>query len=202
MGHSQADKALSHDRILKEAASQIRDSGLESLSVATLMRSAKLTHGAFYAHFASRADLLAHALERALVDGRAASKAATESQRATSHHAFVRGYLSRAHRDARKEGCAIAALASDVARADQGPREVMTPHIESLIAKMASGLEGDEDEALVAVSAMVGGLLLSRVVADPKRSDAILRAVKNSLTARKEPPASTPDGVCGVGGRR
>ena len=74
----------------------------------------------------------------------------------------------------------------------------MTPHIESLIAKMASGLEGDEDEALVAVSAMVGGLLLSRVVADPKRSDAILRAVKNSLTARKEPPASTPDGVCGV----
>lgn len=189
MGHSQADKALSHDRILKEAASQIRDGGLESVSVATLMRSAKLTHGAFYAHFASRSDLLAHALERALVDGRAASKAANESQRGASHQAFVRGYLSRSHRDSRKEGCAIAALASDVARADQGPREVMTPHIESLIAKMASGIEGDEDDALVAVSAMVGGLLLSRVVTDPKRSDAILRAVKNSLTTRKDPPA-------------
>jgi len=62
MGHSQADKARSRERILSQAAEQIRDGGLQSLSVAKLMRSANLTHGGFYGHIASRSELLAHAL--------------------------------------------------------------------------------------------------------------------------------------------
>ena len=70
MGHSQAEKAQSRERILSEAADQVRDAGLESIGVGKLMRSAGLTHGGFYNHFESRADLLAQALERALVDGR------------------------------------------------------------------------------------------------------------------------------------
>lgn len=193
MGYSQADKALSHERILKEAAAQIRDGGLESVSVSKLMRSAELTHGGFYGHFGSRSDLLAHALERALVDGAAAFRTAADTQRPTSHAAFIRSYLSRAHRDSRMEGCAIAALASDVARADQNSRDVMTPHVERFISRVATALDGDDDEAMFAVSALVGGLLLSRVVTDPKRSDAILRAVKSKLASSPTPREAGPD---------
>ena len=40
MGHSQADKAQSRERILRKAADAVRDTGLESISVAKLMRSA------------------------------------------------------------------------------------------------------------------------------------------------------------------
>src|SRR5215469_6519208 len=78
MGHSQAEKAASRERILAAASAQIRAEGLESLSVGRLMAEAGLTHGGFYGHFRSRADLLAQALERALVDGEGGAKAADE----------------------------------------------------------------------------------------------------------------------------
>src|ERR1700722_20781608 len=110
MGHSQSDKAASRERILALASAQIRQQGLESLSVGKLMQKAGLTHGGFYGHFASRSDLLAKALERALVDGAGAARAAAQD-RAPRFAALVRSYLSRAHRDAPETGCAIAALA-------------------------------------------------------------------------------------------
>ena len=185
MGHSQSDKAQSRERILTEAAAQIREGGLESVSVARLMRSVNLTHGGFYGHFASRSELLAEALERALADGAAASRAAAAPLRAAGTDALVRSYLSRSHRDSRKQGCAVAALASDVARADEPVRAVMAAHLERFIARVAASQGSDEDEAMLTVSALVGGLLLSRVLTDPKRSDALLRAVKNGLTRPK-----------------
>ena len=71
MGHSQAEKALSRERILAEASRQVRDGGLESVSVGALMKSVGLTHGGFYGHFESRETLLVEALERALLESEA-----------------------------------------------------------------------------------------------------------------------------------
>ena len=98
-----------------------------------------------------------------------------------SFSGIVRGYLSRTHRDARDSGCAIAALVSDVARADDASREVMTEHIETFVETVATALNGDEERAIMAVSAMVGALALARVVADPARSNAILKVVRDQL---------------------
>jgi len=185
MGHSQADKAQSRERILRKAADAVRDTGLESVSVGKLMRSVDLTHGGFYNHFGSRSDLLAQALERALVEG---GKLATASMKpgdaARSYETRVKGYLSRAHRDARTEGCAIAALASDVARADDASRAVMSAHIDELVGQLAQSLNShDEGEAMLAVSAMVGAVVLARVQADPKKSDLLLKSVRDRLLA-------------------
>jgi len=178
MGHSQADKALNRERILAEASRRVRDGGLESVSVGSLMKSVGLTHGGFYGHFESREALLAEALERALLEGEA--KAGANGAPA-SFCAIVRGYLSRTHRDSRDSGCAVAALVSDVARADAGPREIMSDHVETFIGTVAEALGGDDERAILAVSAMVGALALSRVVADPARSDAILKGVRDHL---------------------
>ena len=52
MGRSQADKAESHARIVRTAASRFRESGIEGMGVADLMKEAGLTHGGFYRHFA------------------------------------------------------------------------------------------------------------------------------------------------------
>jgi TetR/AcrR family transcriptional repressor of nem operon len=174
MGHSQADKARSRERILSQAAEQIRDGGLESLSVGKLMRSANLTHGGFYGHFASRSELLAFALERAMEDGKAAFEA-SRGNATPDYEKAVRSYLSRPHRDSRTTGCAIAALAGDVARADEPVRETMSAHIERFI-----------DRIDTAVSAMIGALVVSRVMADEKRSDAVLAAAKRQLLSMQE----------------
>ena len=184
MGHSQAEKAQNRERILSEAARQIREGGLESLSVATLMGRVNLTHGGFYGHFASRSELIAQALERALCEGEGKARASDDPDRQATASAMAKSYLSRAHRDAPDTGCAIAALISDVGRADAHCRAVMEPHIETFIAKAARVLGSEsEDEAILAVSAMVGALAISRVVTDPKRSDAILRMVRDAVIA-------------------
>ncbi|WP_454743593.1 TetR/AcrR family transcriptional regulator [Cupriavidus necator] len=186
MGHSQADKLRSRERILSEAAEQIRDGGLESVSVGKLMRRANLTHGGFYGHFASRADLLAHALERALDDGTAAFEA-KKGNTPPDYAATVKSYLSRKHRDSRTTGCAIAALAGDVARAEEPAREVMSAHIEQFVARIDKALGGDHPEkALFAVSALIGALVVSRVMADEKHSDAVLAVAKRELLALEE----------------
>ena len=185
MGHSQADKAHSRERILRKAADAVRDTGLESVSVGKLMRSADLTHGGFYNHFGSRSDLLAQALERALVEGAKTATAGIKPGDAPrSYETRVRGYVSRAHRDARTSGCAIAALASDVARADDASRAVMSAHIDEFVAQLAQSLhDHDEGDAMLAVSAMVGAVLLARVQTDPKKSDALLKSVRDHLLA-------------------
>ncbi|MDM0117850.1 TetR/AcrR family transcriptional regulator [Variovorax sp. J22R133] len=186
MGHSQADKAKNRDRILTEAATQIREEGLESLSVNKLMQSVNLTHGGFYGHFASRSDLVAHALERALVDGEGTARAASNG-RPRSFSTMVRGYLSRTHRDSRSSGCAISALISDVGRADDRSRAVMSAHIEDYISALGGALGKDDDaQAMVAVSALIGALTISRVLADQKRSDALLKAVRDHLCAMQD----------------
>ncbi|MGY3483880.1 TetR/AcrR family transcriptional repressor of nem operon [Bradyrhizobium sp. USDA 4011] len=184
MGHSQADKARSRERILNEAATQIRDKGLDALSIGSLMQQAKLTHGGFYGHFASRSELIAAALEQALTLGEASARASRDPDKPVSVNSLVRSYLSRSHRDQPKSGCAIGALISDVGRADAQCRAVMEPHIESFIAKVAEAFGDDDDSgAIVAVSAMVGALAISRVITDPKRSDAILRTVRDAIVA-------------------
>ncbi len=192
MGHSQAEKAHSRERILRQAADQVRDAGLESISVGKLMRSVDLTHGGFYNHFESRSDLLAQALQRALIEGRKSSLAGTDPDAAPrSFEATVRSFVSRAHRDARTSGCAIAALASDVARADESSRAVMSEHIDDFVAQIAQSLRSqDEGDAMLAVSAMIGALLLSRVQVDPKQSDALLKSVRDRLlTLNRAQPA-------------
>jgi TetR/AcrR family transcriptional repressor of nem operon len=151
------------------------------------MGRAGLTHGGFYGHFASREDLLVKALERALADGAGAAHAAGQGQ-ASSFAGFVRSYLSRAHRDAPESGCAIAALAGDVGRAEPEARAVTEAAIERMIASVAGQLGADDEaEAIAAVAAMIGALTISRVITNPKRSDAVLLAVRERLTAQAAP---------------
>lgn len=181
MGHSQEQKARSRERILAHAAKQIRQEGLESLSVGKLMQGAGLTHGGFYGHFASRSDLLTRALEQALLGG-STSFVASSAPGLSRYASIIRSYLSRRHRDAHAEGCAIAALAGDVSRSDQELREITTSHIENFAVGLQDALGGEDDgTALYAVSAMIGALLVSRILTDPAQSNALLEAARREL---------------------
>ena len=60
----------------------------------------------------------------------------------------------------------------------------MAAAIERYIEAVTQALgTGDESEAMFAVSAMVGALALSRAMTDPARSDALLRATRERLSA-------------------
>lgn len=156
------------------------------MSVAKLMKSAGLTHGGFYGHFVSRSELLIHALEQALMDGREAFDA-SRTRSEPSYSDTVRSYLSRKHRDSASSGCAMAALAGDAARADCEIRTPMSEHIEDFVDAIARAMgSNDRDRATFVVSAMIGALIVSRVIVDPSRSDNVLAAVKRELLSRSE----------------
>jgi len=58
MGHSRAEKAETHERIVSLASTRFREKGLTGIGIAELMKEAGLTVGGFYKHFDSRDDLV------------------------------------------------------------------------------------------------------------------------------------------------
>lgn len=185
VGHSRAEKAESRERILEVTARQIRQYGLDSVSIAEIMKAANLTHGGFYGHFPSRAALIAAALERALDRGEATFVAASPTNASTTVKSIVNRYLSPAHRDDTRDGCAIAALSGDVGRAeDDQVRAQMAQRLErsfeDMVKAMGSGPKSDA-AAVTAWCAMVGAVSLSRVFSGSGRSDEILRTVRQAV---------------------
>ena len=63
MSATTSRKELTHDRILDAASRAIRRAGYDGVGLATIMKEAGLTHGGFYARFASRDALLAEATQ-------------------------------------------------------------------------------------------------------------------------------------------
>jgi TetR/AcrR family transcriptional repressor of nem operon len=185
VGHSQAEKAESRERILDVAARQIRQGGLDSVSIAEIMKAANLTHGGFYGHFPSRVALIAAAVERALDRGEASFVASQTPNAAVSVKSIVNRYLAPAHRDDIRDGCAIAALSGDVGRAeDDEVRAQMARRVEQSFEDMAKAMGGGakaEAAAVTAWCAMVGAISLSRVLRGARRSDEILRTVRQSI---------------------
>lgn len=183
MGHSQADKAQSRERIVAAAAKQIREGGLDSLAIGELMRSVNLTHGGFYGHFPSRSALIAAALERAVTDGEAASLAVSSGKGPMTLKSVANSYLSPFHRDHISDGCAVSALASDVARADDEVREILQARLEAFFEATSDLTEGDasRDDALKTWCLMVGGLALARVFRGQATSDDLLRVARNAV---------------------
>jgi len=184
VGHSRAEKAESRERILDVAARQIREGGLDSVSIAEIMKAANLTHGGFYGHFPSRAGLIAAALERALDSGDAKFVAATAARNLTVK-SILNSYLSPAHRDDLSEGCAISALSGDVGRAqDDEIRKQMAERLERSFADMAKAMGGGAEADAAAVTAwcaLVGAINLSRVFRGTPRSNEILRTVRQAI---------------------
>ena len=182
VGNSQADKAASHERIVKAASRRIRGDGIGNVSVAELMKQAGLTHGGFYRHFDSRDELVAEAIDAALAHGSKRIDQASELGGPAALAAIVDGYLSRLHRDKPETGCAVAALPTDVARCGARARAAYSGQVRGYLELLTELTPGrDPDQAHLILAALVGALLLARAVDDRGLSDEILEKVAHAL---------------------
>jgi AcrR family transcriptional regulator len=180
-------KEITHQRIVEVAARAIRRSGYDGTGVADIMKEAGLTHGGFYAHFPSREALLAEAADRAGAEAVALSEqiaASVPPEQAL--HAMVRAYLSKEHREAMETGCPVSALGSEMPRQAPVVRRAATRRIKEMIDVVARqlpdwGQPRAHEQALMAVATMVGAMVLSRAVDDPKLSDGFLEAALKKL---------------------
>lgn len=176
--NSTSRKEITHARILETAARVIRRSGYDGTGVADIMKEAGLTHGGFYAHFASRDAMLAEAADRAGEETIAiAKKILAEVPEEQALMALMRAYLSDEHMTNVESGCSLAALGSEMPRQAADVRNASTRRVKEILTLIKSRLPANKDEdALVMFSTMVGTLLLARAVDDPELSEAFRKA--------------------------
>lgn len=165
-------KEETHERIVENAARMIRKDGYDGVSVADIMKEAGLTHGGFYAHFDSKDALVVEALERATAD----SVKSIESSPDLA--TFAARYLSDVHCKKPENGCALAALGTETRRQPGAVKAIATSNVEGMIARMKRlSPKLSDDEARVLCSALVGAVVLSRAVDDPKLGKELRDAV-------------------------
>lgn len=184
-------KALTHERILDTASRAIRRAGFQGVGVADIMKEAGLTHGGFYSHFASRDALLAEALAHAgqqSAERIAKGNAAREATGASPFRAMVEGYLSDRHLGGTENGCAVAALASEMPRQSPDVRAAAAQRVRSLMAMVERSLpEGAVPGTAAAIaSQMVGALQLARALGDNAEGKALLADNRHALLARHD----------------
>lgn len=178
-------KELTHDRILDVAARAIRRAGYDGVGVANVMKEAGLTHGGFYAHFASRDALLAEATQRAGRDTGAILAdrlRQAQAQGASPFSALVQTYLADAQLDNAECGCVVAALASEIPRQADEVAHAARARVLGLVELVRRSLPAGADpaQAQVVAATLVGALQLARSL-QGKAGRAWLATVRESL---------------------
>ena len=185
-------REATHDRIVETAARAIRRAGYQGVGVADIMKEAGLTHGGFYAHFASRNALLVEALERAGQDGVAHMRrrmAERQAQGVSEFRALVEAYLSEAHLSGAEHGCPVAALCSEMPRQAPEVREASAQRVQGMVSLVKRALPANTpaSTAMVVASTMVGALQMARALGDNAQGKALLKANRQSLITQYEP---------------
>jgi TetR/AcrR family transcriptional repressor of nem operon len=177
--YRQGHKEKTREQIVETAARAFREEGVAGVGIGELMGRAGLTHGGFYAHFASKDALVAEACGRA-VDQTWAQMHELVSQAPPGEElaAFIRAYVSRTHRDDPGGGCMMPTIGSEMARQDPDVRAAFTGQIRRVLQNVEALMPpapDREDRALTLLAGMAGAVLLSRAIADPALSDRILK---------------------------
>lgn len=195
MGVSKQQAVENRRAIVAAAQSLFRDRGVDGVGIAELMKAAGFTQGGFYNHFKSKDDLVTAVLAEAMQSGSDDFETAIQgarTQRADPLAQQIEWYLSADHRKDLETGCPLSGFVGDVRRLQDGARqsyaEGLATNLERLVSIVRTEDMSDEDarqKAVTVFSQMVGGLLLSRAVADadPELADEILERGKRHLHA-------------------
>jgi TetR/AcrR family transcriptional repressor of nem operon len=194
MRYESEHKPKIRERIVKGAAKAIRAKGPLQVSVAGVMSKAGLTHGGFYAHFASKDALIEAAIQQmfnqVMLRWEKNNQGLTAQQQLAGYIDF---YLSPWHRDNRAQGCPVSALASETPRMSAPCQAEFARGIErirSMIIRQLTemGVEDPQTTAVSVSSELMGSLSLARCEPDREASDALLESAKKALMARLNLP--------------
>src|SRR5580704_16932147 len=179
-------KQATRQRIIETAGRRFKRDGIDGSGIATLMADAGLTNGAFYAHFASKDDLVATAVADQLREQRASLSERVPGRAGVEQ--YVREYLSVQHRDDPDDGCPSAALLNEIGRCTDATKRAYTDGVLAVIDDIAAGLAPDDPpsaraKTLSVFALMIGTLQLSRALADKHLADEVLeQGLQNALT--------------------
>ncbi|MRW93273.1 TetR family transcriptional regulator [Duganella sp. FT80W] len=185
MKKSKAETAETRRRIVEIAAKAFRKQGIEATGVAQIMASAGLSHGGFYRHFTSKDQLVTEALSATEKNLLRDSAAAAE----TGGDAILRvfnEYMTSNYRDNVEDGCPLAAMGSELVRANDDTRHAATNSFRKItdtVAPFMHARDGEDrdDMAISLLTNMIGALTVARMVDDPVLSDKILAVTQRRI---------------------
>ena len=190
MRYSKEHKFQTHAKIVKRASIKLREKGAHGIGVADLMKEAGLTHGGFYAHFDSRDALVieavSHAMDRSTERWRKLSEQTPADKRLAK---IVNTYLGTDHRDDPGHGCAVPALAAEMARESAKTRRAFAGRMDQMIEMLTDQYQGmprkaARKQAVSALATMMGTLVMARVAGNSELSEEILKSGRDAVLDR------------------
>lgn len=186
---TRGDKQRITERVRAGAAALFRARGVVDVTLDDVMARAALTRGAFYAHYRSKTELLVdvvrheHPLLRQLQARPGRSAAALQKQML---HIFA-NYLAPANLEAIFEGCSLAALTGEAARAPAAVREAFGLAFQDVLEEMARGQTTAPERYAAALVLASGAVNSARAMRDEDQRAAVLKlaldAVREQIVA-------------------
>ena len=187
MRYEREHKANTHKRIVEDAARRFRSEGLGGASVATIMHDTGLTHGGFYKHFPTKADLLVESIGQSFRETASwLVEAAEKAPAGKGWKAIIAAYLSLEHCNHPEGGCPLSALAPELGRSEPEVRTRisadMVNYKDQLVQFMPGRRTADRERAFFAIfSTMIGAVEMARMMSDAGARRLILNTARNFL---------------------
>jgi TetR/AcrR family transcriptional repressor of nem operon len=180
-------KGETRQRILAASDALMKDRGVEAASVDAVMRSAGLTVGGFYAHFASKEDLAAETLLYGLEQSFERMIRALAGKRGDAWvRAMIRAYLAQADDPDLAHACPMTLLLADVARDDDARKRRFADTTRRMLDRVVEHFPARDgltprETALATYAALVGAVGLARTTPSLTARHAIMHACETML---------------------
>lgn len=180
-GHREEAKA----RILQAIGRGFRKHGYGGIGVDGLAREAEVTSGAFYGHFASKADAFGQAVSAGMRELREGVQQCQAEHGTQWIERFVDFYLNQKRTCALAEACALQTLTPEVMRAEEPARLAYQDELRLVIEQIASGLAQADDQerrarAWALLALLSGCVSTARALSDPQLIATLVGAAQHS----------------------
>lgn len=186
MPYSSDHKLQSRNRIRAAAADLFCRYGFDKVSITQVMKHAKMTHGAFYAHFSSKGELYSEAIKSAAEQ----SLFVREGQLLNKDKIIylIKEYLSLPHVKQEVPPCPLAFLSTDIAHRDEHVKTSYEAVFNGMVNKISQVLAESSEHAQSARSLaqqlvvnLVGTVSIARSLTDTKAQQSLLDNTKIGL---------------------
>lgn len=186
MRYGPEHKAQAREKLLGAVGRGFRRLGYGGIGVDALAKEAGVTSGAFYGHFASKAEALEAVAVSGITDLRETVRGLQASDPEGWLETFVDFYLSTRRTCELGESCALQSLTPEVARAERSTRVAYETELLCLVEAFSAGLPGSPAArrklAWTILAILSGGVTLARASDDPKVGAQIAAALKSAIT--------------------
>jgi len=179
---SKQEKEKTRAKMLESACKLFMTKGYGSVTVDQVMEDSKLTRGAFYGHFSSKAHIYSEAIKFAIAN----SKFVKTSEDAACEHTWLAGlldgYLSIEHVNGTNP-CPLAFLATDIVGRDEAARSAYSQaydNVNKVVLNYAQKYTACSKKEVLSLTAMIiGTVAISRTINDSDTVKDLLAACRS-----------------------